>query len=337
MGGFIMTTITPFSTLLQSFFTDRLMNQRQASSHTIASYRDTFRLLLSFAQKQLNKSPSQLALDDLNAPFIGAFLDHIQSNRHNGSRTRNLRLTAIRSFFRYAAFQEPSRAAHIQRILAIPTKRQDRPLIDFLTYPEIQALLAVPDKTTWAGRRDHALLMLAIQTGLRLSELIGLRRCDIVLTSGAHVRCFGKGRKERSTPLTKQMVAIMKTWLQARGGSDNDVVFPNARGTQLSPDGVQYLLGKHVAIAQETCPSLKEKRVSPHVLRHTAAMELLQAGVDHSVIALWLGHESPETTSIYLQANLALKEKILEKTRPLHVKAGRYRPNDKLLQFLKAL
>lgn len=332
-----MTTITSFSTLLQSFFTDRLINQRQVSNHTIASYRDTFRLLLAFAQKQLNKSPLQLALDDLNAPFIGAFLDHIQSNRHNGSRTRNLRLTAIRSFFKYVAFQEPSRSAQIQRVLAIPTKRQDRPLIDFLMYPEIQALLAAPDRTTWMGRRDQALLMLAIQTGLRLSELIGLRRRDIVLTSGAYVRCYGKGRKERCTPLTKQTVAVMKTWLKERVGSDDDVVFPNARGTQISPDGVQYLLAKHVARAQETCPSLKEKRVSPHVLRHTAAMELLQAGVDHSVIALWLGHESPETTSIYLQANLALKEKILDKTRPLDVKAGRYRPNDKLLQFLKAL
>lgn len=325
------------SSLLQSFFTDRLMNQRQASPHTIASYRDTFRLLLGFAQKQLKKPPSQLALDDLNAPFIGAFLDHIQSHRKNGNRTRNLRLNAIRSFFQYAAFQEPLRSAHIQRVLAMPTKRQDRALIDFLTHPEIQALLAAPDNTAWKGRRDHALLLLAIQTGLRLSELICLRRSDIILTSGAHVHCYGKGRKERCTPLTRQTVAVMKAWLQERGGSENDVVFPNARGTQLSPDGVQYLLAKHVAKARETCPSLKKKRVSPHVLRHTAAMELLQSGVDHSVIALWLGHESPETTHIYLQANLALKEKALAKTKPLNVKAGRYRPSDKLLQFLNAL
>lgn len=332
-----MTTITPFSTLLQAFFTERLMKQRQVSTHTIASYRDTFRLLLGFAHKQLKKPPSQLALDDLNAPFIGAFLDHIQSNRHNGARTRNLRLTAIRSFFQYAAFQEPSRSAHIQRVLSIPTKRQDRPLIDFLTHLEIQALLTTPDKTTWTGRRDQALLMLAIQTGLRLSELIGLRRRDTVLTTGAHVRCYGKGRKERCTPLTKQTVAVMKNWLEERRGSDDDVVFPNARGTQLSPDGVQYLLSKHVTKARETCPSLREKRVSPHVLRHTAAMELLQSGVDHSVIALWLGHESAETTNIYLQADLALKEKILAKTKPLNVKAGRYRPGDKLLQFLNGL
>lgn len=328
------TTLSP---LLQSFFTDRLMNQRQASPHTIASYRDTFRLLFSFAEERLNKPPSKLTLDDIGAPFIGAFLDHIENNRHNGARSRNLRLTAIRSFFKYVAFQQPDRSALIQRVLAIPSKRHERPLIDFLTHPEILALLAVPDSTTWTGRRDRALLMLTIQTGLRLSELIHLRRCDIVLGSGAHVRCYGKGRKERCTPLTKQTVTVMKAWLQERGGSESDVVFPNARGCRLSPDGVQYLLAKHVAQAQKKCPSLATKRVSPHVLRHTAAMELLQAGVDHSVIALWLGHESPETTHIYLQADLALKEKILDKTKPLNVKASRYRPNDKLLQFLNSL
>jgi integrase/recombinase XerD len=330
-------TTTTLSPLLQSFFTDRLMNQRQASPHTIASYRDTFRLLFSFAEERLNKPPSKLTLDDLGAPFIGAFLEHIENNRHNGPRSRNLRLTAIRSFFRYVAFQQPDRSAFIQRVLAIPSKRHERPLIDFLTHPEILALLAVPDNTTWAGRRDRALLMLAIQTGLRLSELIRLRRCDIILSSGAHVRCFGKGRKERCTPLTKQTVAVMKAWLKERGGSECDVVFPNARGFQFSPDGVQYLLSKHVAQARKICPSLEAKRVSPHVLRHTAAMELLQAGIDHSVIALWLGHESPETTHIYLQADLAFKEKILEKTKPLNVKASRYHPSDKLLQFLNSL
>ena len=329
--------MTALSALLQSFFTDRLMNQRQVSPHTIASYRDTFRLLLGFARMQLKKLPSQLALDDLNAPFIGAFLDHIQRHRHNGARTRNLRLTAIRSFFHYVSFQEPGLSAHIQRVLAMPVTRQDRALIDFLTHPEIQALLTAPDRAAWTGRRDQALLLLAIQTGLRLSELIGLRRRDVILGSGAHVRCDGKGRKERCTPLTKQTAAVMKAWLQERGGSENDVVFPTIRGTQLSPDGVQYLLAKHTTKARETCPSLKKKRVSPHVLRHTAAMELLQSGVDHSVIALWLGHESSETTHIYLHANLALKEKALAKTRPPHVKAGRYRPGDKLLQFLNAL
>jgi integrase/recombinase XerD len=328
------TTLSP---LLQSFFSNRLMSQRQASPHTIASYRDTFRLLLTFAAERLNKPPSKLTLDDLNAPFIGAFLDHIENSRHNGASTRNLRLTAIRSFFHYVAFQEPDHSALIQRVLAIPSKRHERPLIDFLTHTEILALLAAPDKGTWTGRRDRALLMLAVQTGLRLSELIRLRRCDIALGSGAHVRCYGKGRKERCTPLTKQAVAVMKAWIQERGGSEDDVVFPNSRGTPLSPDGVQYLLAKHMAQARKTCPSLQAKQVSPHVLRHTAAMELLQSGVDHSVIALWLGHESPETTHIYLQADLALKEKILERTKPLNVKASRYRPSDKLLQFLSSL
>jgi site-specific recombinase XerD len=295
-------------------------------------------LLLRFVHKKLKKPPAKLTFDDLNATLICAFLDHIQSDRNNSARTRNLRLTAIRSFFQYAAFQEPGRCAQIQRVLAIPVKRQIRPSIDFLTYQEIQALLSAPDKTTWAGRRDRALILLAIQTGLRLSELIGLRRCDIVLvTTGAHVRCYGKGRKERCTPLAKQTVAVMKTWLKERGGSNDDVVFPNARGSQLSPDGVQYLLAKHVKKARKICPSLKAKRVSPHVLRHTAAMELLQAGVDHSVIALWLGHESSDTTSVYLQADLALKEKIMAKTKPLNIKAGRYRPGDKLLQFLNEL
>lgn len=332
-----MKTITPLSAWLQSFFTDRLISQRQVSPHTIASYRDTFRLLFQFAHRQLNKLPSHLTLEDLDAPFIGTFLDHVETQRNNNIRSRNLRLTAIRSFFQYAAFQEPAYSAHIQRVLAIPTKRQDRALIDFLTRPEIDVLLAAPDKTTWAGRRDQALLMLAIQTGLRLSELIGIRRHDITLGFGAHVRCHGKGRKERCTPLTKQMVAVLKAWLHERGGSTDEVVFPNARGAQLSPDGVQYLLAKHVATAQQTCPSLRNKRISPHVLRHTAAMELLLAGVDRSVIALWLGHESVETTQIYLEANLALKEKALARTKPLHVKAGRYRPTDSLLRFLNAL
>jgi len=332
-----MTTRTPLSVLLQAFFTERLMNERRASPHTIASYRDTFRLLLRYAQTQLHKAPAGLHLDDITAPFVGAFLDHIQRARHSGIRTRNLRLTAIRSFFHYVAFQEPAYAALIDRVLAMPTKRYDRALIDFLTPPEIQALLAAPDSTSWAGRRDRAMLLLAIQTGLRLSELIGLRRRDVALSSGAHVRCFGKGRKERCTPLTKQTIAVLKPWLQERGGSEEDVVFPNARGGQLSPDGVQYLLAKHVATACTLCPSLKEKHVSPHVLRHTAAMELLQSGVDHAVIALWLGHESVETTNIYLQASMALKEKALAKTKPASAQPGRYRPQDELMQFLTTL
>ena len=336
MGGVIMKTAS-LSPLLQSFFTDRLMTQRHASPHTIASYRDTFRLLLLFAKTQLKKLPWQLTLEDLDAPFIGAFLDQLEKHRHNSRRSRNLRLAAIRSFFQYVSFQQPDLSAHIQRVLAIPNKRQDRSLIDFLTHPEIEALLAAPDQTTWSGRRDHVLLRLAIQTGLRLSEIISLRYADVQLGQAAHVRCHGKGRKERCTPLTKQTATALEAWLHERGGSAEDVIFPNARGGPLSPDGVQYLLAHHVAVVQQSCPSLKNKRVSPHVLRHTTAMELLQAGVDRSVIALWLGHESPETTQIYLDANMALKEKALAKVAPLHGKLKRYRPDDALLNFLRDL
>ncbi len=326
-----------FPVLLEHFFTQRLMAQRRASPHTIGSYRDTFRLLLQFARKRLRKQPSALALADVDAPLIGAFLDDLEQSRSNSARSRNLRLTAIRSFFRYAAFEEPAASAMIQRVLAIPNKRYEKKLVAFLTRPEILALLAAPDQHTWSGRRDHALLLVAIQTGLRLSEMTALRRSDVVLGIGAHVRCVGKGRKERCTPLTSQTSALLKAWLTepTRGGSD--AVFPNARGGHLSPGGMQYLLAKHVAAAQQVCPSLRDKSVSPHVLRHTAAMELLQAGVDRATIALWLGHESVETTQIYLDANLDIKEQALAKTLPLHGKAARYRPGDKLLEFLKAL
>jgi len=326
-----------FATLLELFFTDRLMRQKGASSNTIASYRDSFRLLFGFAQKQLKKSPSGLTLEDLDAPFIGAFLDYLENNRNNGPSSRNQRLSAIRSFYRYVALEEPAKAAHIERILAIPKKREKRALIDFLTRLEINALLAEPDNKKWAGRRDYAMLMLTIQTGLRVSELTNLRCQDVKLDTGAHVRCHGKGRKDRCTPLTKKTVQVMKAWNREQCGTPSDILFPNARGKALSTDGVQYILSKHIKAAQNNCPTLINKRISPHTLRHTAAMELLQAGVDRSVIALWLGHESPETTQIYLKANLALKEKIMEKINPLNVKAGRFRPEDRLLEFLKNL
>jgi integrase/recombinase XerD len=326
-----------FPVLLESFFTQRLINQRQASPHTIASYRDTFRLLLQFAQQRLRREPSQLRLEDLDAPLIGAFLDYLEKGRSNVSRTRNLRLTAIRSFFRYAAYQQPTQSAQIQRVLTIPNKRQARPLVGFLTRPEIDALLAAPNQHTWGGRRDHAFLLMALQTGLRLSEMTTLRREDLALGTGAHVRCRGKGRKERCTPLGKRTTIVLKAWLREPARGTSDIVFPNARGGRLSADGVQYLVAKHLVAARQRCPSLRQKRVSPHVLRHSAAMELLQGGVDRSVIALWLGHESVETTQIYLDANLALKEEALKKTTPLNGKAGRYRADDRLLQFLKSL
>lgn len=332
-----MKTDTDFPALLQAFFTDRLLHQRQASPHTIASYRDTFRLLLAFAEQRLKKAPSALEIKDLDTPFLGAFLDHLEKERGNTARSRNVRLAALHSFFHYVALHEPGHSALAQRVLAIPSKRYHRKQIHFLTRPEIEALLAAPDQSTWAGRRDRALLLVAVQTGLRVSELIGLRCEDVALGTGAHLRCTGKGRKERCTPLRREAVAALRAWLGERNGQPIDPVFPNARGHALSPEGVEYLLAKHTATARQQCPSLEKKRLTPHVLRHTAAMELLQHGVDRSVIALWLGHESMETTQVYLHADLALKEKALAKAAPLGIKLCRYRPDDKLLAFLKGL
>jgi len=332
-----MKTCTTFPGLLQSFFTDRLMRQRQASPNTIASYRDSFCLLFEFAQQRLKKTPQNLTIKDLDAPFIGAFLDYLEKNRGNSARSRNVRLAAIHSFFKYIALHEPNHSALIQRVLAIPNKKYARKPIDFLTRPEIEALLAVPDQSRWAGRRDRSLLLLAVQTGLRVSELIGLTCQDISLSRGAHVRCKGKGRKERCTPLRKESVAALRVWLRERNGEPLNPLFPNARGGPLSRDGIEYLLAKHAAIARKKCPSLQKKRISPHVLRHSAAMDLLQHGVDRSVIALWLGHESVETTQMYIQANLKLKEQALAKTAPLDVRTGRYRPDNYILTFLKSL
>jgi integrase/recombinase XerD len=324
-----------FPTLLETFFTRRLVAQRKASPHTIASYRDTFRLLLQFAKEQLGKAPSKLAMEDLNAPFVGAFLDHLESSRANGARSRNLRLTAIRSFFRFAALETPQHSELIERVLVIPNKRQPRPLVGFLTRPEIDALLAAPNRDT--GRRDHTLLLTAVQTGLRLTEIISIRHRDVSLTIGAHIRCEGKGRKERCTPLTKTTVTVLTAWIREQGEDGTQVLFPSVRGGPLSADAVQHLVTKYAAAAQKTCPSLAEKRISPHVLRHTTAMELMQAGVDRTLIALWLGHESVETTQIYLDANLTIKEEALSKITPISSSAGRYQPGDDLLAFLKRL
>lgn len=332
-----MSPLANFAALLQAFFTDRLMRQCRASPHTIASYRDTFRMLLRFAQRRLTKPPSQLRLDDLDAPLVGAFLDELQAQRGNGPLTRNVRLAAVRSFFRYVAFQEPAHSALIQRVLAMPNQRSDRKLIAFLTSEEIDALLTAPDRDTWSGRRDRTLLLLMVQTGLRVSEVSGLLCGDVILGPGAHVRCQGKGRKQRCTPLRRDATDAVRHWLRERGVAANEPLFPNTRGGPLSRDGIAYLLAKHVAKAQKSCPSLARKHVSPHVLRHTTAMELLQHGVDRSVIALWLGHESTETTQMYLHASLELKEKALARTAPRNLPAGRYRPDDSLLAFLNDL
>jgi integrase/recombinase XerD len=322
---------------LQAFFTDRLLLQRNASAHTVAAYRDTFRLLLAFVQQRLAKPPSAISLEDLDVSLVGAFLDHLQHERGNGARTRNARLAALHSFFRYAALHEPACAAVIQRVLAIPQQRFERALLTYLTQPEIEALQAAPDRSTWVGRRDHALLLLAMQTGLRVSELIHLNCQDVHCGTGAHVHCLGKGRKHRCTPLTAHTVAVLVSWLKERGSLTDAPLFPTRRGCRLSRDAVERLVRKHVGTAQLRCPSLRDKRVSPHVLRHSSAMQLLHAGVDRSVIALWLGHESIETTEIYLHADMSLKERALARTAPPTAAVGRYRPPDRLLAFLESL
>jgi site-specific recombinase XerD len=329
-------TIT-FPVLLTRFFSERLIQQRHVSPHTLRSYRDTFRLLFQFAKVQLGKEPSHLSWDDLDAQLINRFLDDLQTQRGSCARSRNLRLTAMRSFFTYAAFELPERADPIQRVLAIPGKRSSQKHVHYLCRQEVDALLAAPDPNTWSGRRDHAWLLLAVQTGVRLSELTGLKREDTHLGSGAYIHVLGKGRKERCIPLTKQVTGVLHAWLKEPALGEEHILFPNRRGGRLSNDGIQYLLAKHLSSAKEVCPSLHSKRVTPHVLRHTAAMELLQAGVDITVIALWLGHESIETTRIYLEADLAMKQKVLAKITPHEGCPGVYKPDDALLAFLKAL
>jgi site-specific recombinase XerD len=329
--------VTALAPVLQAFFTDRLARQRHASGHTIAAYRDTWRLLLRYASAKAGRQPSRLDLADLDAPLIGAFLDHLEHERGNSARTRNARLAAIHSLFRYAALRCPEHAGTIARVLAIPPKRHDRALVTWLTEPEIAALLTAPDRSTWAGRRDHALILLAAQTGLRISEITGLTTSDVHLGAGAHVSCTGKGRKQRITPLTATTVAVVRTWLAERGGQPGQPLFPNRTGGRLSRDAVEHRLAKHTAAAAARCPSLNAKRITMHTLRHTAAMRLLQAGTDTSVIALWMGHEQAETTQIYLHADLALKEQALARTRPPDARPGRYRPPDELLAFLEAL
>jgi len=332
-----MTSSTDFAPRLERFFTQRLIAQRQVSPHTIASYRDTFRLFLKFAQHRLHKPPAELAFSDMDVTLVETFLDHLEQNRGVSARSRNLRLSAIRSFFNYAAYFEPAHAGRIQQILAIPAKRHDRRLVGFLTPPEIDALLAAPDTQTWIGRRDHTWLLVAFQTGLRLSEMTGLHRTDVELNTGQHIRCIGKGRKERCTPLTVGTTKVLKAWIKEPAPRGSLLLFPTVRGNRMSADAVQYLFAKYTAVARQTCSSLESKRVTPHISRHTAAMELLQAGVDPSVIALWLGHESIKTTQMYLDANIALKEAALEKTAPLSGRASRFQAGDQLLHFLNNL
>ena len=322
---------------LEAFFTERLMAQKNASPHTIASYRDCLRLLLMFVQDRTGTPPSALGIDDLDALTIAAFLDHLEQDRGLTPASRNTRLAAVRSLFRFAALRHPEHAALIQRVLAIPAKRGERAMVCFLTPTEVDALLASPDQTTRIGRRDHALLVLAVQTGLRVSELTGLRWRDIHLAAGAHVTCQGKGRKNRATPLTRRSVAVLRGYRAERAGRQDDPVFPGPGGDPLSRDAVRRLVQRHTRAAVEQCPSLSTKTVSPHVLRHTCAMRLLESGCDLATIALWLGHENAATSQIYLHAYMALKERAIARTAPPNIHAGRYRPPDGLLAFLEQL
>ena len=323
--------------LIQLFFTDRLRKQLGVSPHTVAAYRDAFRLLLQFASERLTRAPSELRIEDLDASFLGKFLDHLEEVRGNCTRTRNNRLAALHAFFQYVSISEPELALHCQRVLAIPSKRHERGPVAFLTEEESAALVAAPNLDTWIGRRDRALLLLAVQTGLRNTELSSLRRQDVEFGVGAHVRCFGKGRKMRCTPLRPDVTAVLKEWLSRQEAKADDPVFPSSNGGRLSADALQRLVAKHVTTAGKSCPSLADKKVTPHTLRHGAAMAMLRRGVDLCVIALWLGHESTETTQIYLHADMQLKEKALAHAAPSGAVPDRFRPTDSLLAFLEGL
>lgn len=323
--------------LIQRFFVDRLLSQLGASAHTVASYRDTFRLLLAFASKRQGRAPSRLSLENIDAALVTDFLDNLERERGNTVRTRNTRLAAVHAFFHFVAYSEPASSLHCQRILAIPTKRHEKKLVDFLSEQETAALVAAPDRTTWIGRRDHILLLVATETGLRNAELRSLRRRDVDLAVGAHVRCSGKGRKTRCTPLRREVATALDGWLAECGGGPDEPVFRSSRGGFLSADALQRLVARHVAAASAECPSLVDRRITPHTLRHTTAMALLRRGVDQTVIALWLGHESVETTQIYLHADMQLKERALAHADPTGAPPSRFKPPDPLLAFLKSL
>jgi len=329
-----MTTLAP---ALQAYFTDRLIGQRAASPNTIAAYKTAFRLLLGFASQQTATTPSALDIADLDAPLIAAFLNHLETDRHNGPATRNNRLAAVHSLFAYLALRHPEHAGSIQRVLAIPTKRTERNLLTYLTEAEVDALLQACDQSTWTGRRDHAMFALTIQTGLRISELTGLTCQNVTLTAGANVHTIGKGRKERRTPLVPTTKAILKTWLTERAGAPCDPLFPTTTGKHPSRDAIERRLTRTVTLAGDSCPSIQAKRVSMHTLRHTAAMRLLLAGNDVTVIALWLGHEQIATTNIYLHADMTQKQKAIDRTRPTTTRQGRYQPPDTLIAFLESL
>ena len=323
--------------LLQAFFCQRLIQQRNVSRQTVCSYRDTFRLLLRFSEQKLGKSAAEMHLADIDASFILAFLENLESQRHNCIRSRNVRLAAIRSFMHYAALQNPEAIPGIQQVLAIPLKRCDRPMVKYLTLDEMNAILAAPDILTWSGQRDRVLLATLYNSGARVSEIIALRRVDFERNHDQAVHLHGKGRKERVVPLWKSTIKLLRRWVAQIGSDQQQPLFPNRFGQMMSRSGVESRLRMAVTNAAVQCPSLKSKSVSPHVIRHTTAMHLLQAGVDLSVIALWLGHESVVTTHQYLEADLRMKEKALAKLQPPDINFTRYKPSNDVLSFLDGL
>jgi site-specific recombinase XerD len=332
-----MTEAPKLPNLVQRFFTQHLCEHKNASPCTITAYRDTFRLFFGFLQEQTGRSPTDLQITDLDAPAVLAFLDHIESDRHNDARSRNLRLSAIRSFFRFVTVRDPANLAIASRVLAIPIKRTSRPLLTYLTRSEIDALLAIPDRNTWLGSRDHALLLTMYNTGARASEITALVCGQIRFDNPTLIHIHGKGRKDRSVPLWPQTSRVLQRWFQLLKAKDDTIAFPSVRGTRLSADGLSYMLQHVVTQAAAARPDLKNKRVTPHVIRHTTAMHLLQAGVDIAVIALWLGHESIETTHGYVEADLEMKQRALDKLTPASGQVSRYKPDDKLLRFLASL
>lgn len=331
-----MTLSPTFPSLVQDFFTQRLVNQGNASSRTVTSYRDTLRLLLGYADTT-GKPPTTLTLADLDVPFVLAFLDHLEKERQNSTRTRNVRLAAIRSFLRYAALRDPTSLPTIERVLAIPMKRFDRPLVGFLSREEMEAILAAPDPATWSGQRDHAMLATFYNTGARVSEITSLRGIDAQLDRSLSIRIQGKGRKERTLPLWKSTSGTLKRWLKRLDQPPEGPLFPNRNGTPLSRFGVGKRLHLAVQSAATACRSLKGRRISPHTIRHTTAMHLLQSGVDIAVIALWLGHESPTTTHLYVEADLNMKERALNQLEAPPPNRRRFRATDGLLAFLDGL
>jgi len=331
------TLSAPFGALLQQFFMERLIQQKHASACTVATYRDSFQLLLAFAERRLHKKPTELHLADLDAALILQFLEYLEKERHNSIRSRNARFIAIRSFMQYAALKEPAALGLIQSVLAIPMKRFERPQVGFLPQEQVQAILEAPPQSTWCGQRDRVMLATLYNTGARVSELTGMRVHDVLLASTAAIRIHGKGRKDRTVPLWHSTATQIRRWLRAYPRGPDEPLFPNRRGERMTRVGATERLHLAVQGATSQYTELARRKVSPHILRHSLAMRLLQAGVDITVIALWLGHESPVTTHMYVEADLTMKERALKRIQPHKTRQVRYQPKDGLLAFLQSL